>query len=168
MGDRMEAHANPAEQAEKQVRAYELKLKGHSLRDIARIMTGEGTKVSHQTVANLIKLECDARVLPLADEVRKQEIDRFDNWLLKLAEQIDEGKQVARNIEVAVKVSERRAKLLGADSPVVTEVNATVEHKPAEVLSLIEQARQRVDAEEASLRGVPADEAQAREEYGPA
>lgn len=163
MGARNESRANNAELAEKQVAAYNLRLRGHSLRDIGKMMG-----VSHTAVANWIKAECDTRVLPLADEVRKQEIDRFDNWLLRLAEQIDEGKQVARNIEVAVKVSERRAKLLGADSPVVTEVNAVVEHKPTEVLSLIERARRQVAADEAALRGQDPSEVEARDEYGPA
>lgn len=161
MGARNESRHNNAELAEKQVEAYNLRLRGHSLRDIGKLMG-----VSHTAVANWIKAECEERVLPLADEVRKQEIDRFDQWLLRLAEQIDEGKQVARNIEVAVKVSERRAKLLGADSPVVTELNATVEHRPAELMSLIEQARQKTAAEEAALRGQG--EVAAREEYGPA
>lgn len=163
MGARNESRSNNADLAEKQVEAYNLRLRGHSLRDIGKLMG-----VSHTAVANWIKAECEERVLPLADEVRKQEIDRFDNWLLKLAEQIDEGKQVARNIEVAVKVSERRARLLGADAPLQQEVTATVEHKPTELMVLIEQARAKTAAEEASLRGVPADEAAAREEYGPA
>jgi hypothetical protein len=169
MGDVPQAHGNPADQAERQIRAYELKLKGHSLRAIARTMTDEGMKVSHQTVANLIDKECAERVLPLADAVRKQEIDRFDTWLVKLGEQIDAGHQVARNIEVAVKVSERRARLLGADAPVQQEINATVEHKPAEVLELISQAKARSEADEAVLRGErQAVEDEAREEYGSA
>lgn len=164
MGARNESRHNNADLAEKQVEAYNLRLRGHSLRDIGKLMG-----VSHTAVANWIKLECDQRVLPLADEVRKQEIDRFDNWLLKLAEQIDDGKQVARNIEVAVKVSERRARLLGADAPIQTEVAATVEHKPTEVLALLEQTKARVAAEEAALReGRQRVEAEAREEYGPA
>ena len=157
MGGRKESHANPAEQAEKQVRAYELKLQGHSLRAIAKIMTAEGVPVSHQTVSNLIDRECAERVLPLADAVRKQEIDRFDQWLVRLNERIDQGgSDLSRAIEVAVKVSERRAKLLGADSPVVTEVNATVEHKPTEILDLIAHARQQTAEAESRLKHGPA------------
>lgn len=152
MGSRAESRTNPAEQAEKQVVAYELKLKGHSLRAIARIMTEQDMKVSHQGVANLIDAECKDRVLPLADAVRKQEIDRFDGWLVKLNEKIEAGDQVARNIEVAVKVSERRAALLGANAPVQQEITATVEHRPTEVLDLIAQAKAAVAAEEAKLR----------------
>ena len=151
MGSNPHNRVNPAERAKKQVRAYELKLLGHSLRAIAEIMTGEGTPVSHTAVRDLISQECAERVLPLADEVRKQEIDRFDNWLVRLNEQIEAGNQVARCIEVGVKVSERRAALLGANAPAQAEIHSTVEHKPADVLALIEEARQRVAADEARL-----------------
>jgi hypothetical protein len=153
MGANPKSRVNPAERAEKQVRAYSLKLLGHSLREIADIMTAEGTAVSHTTVRQLIKDETDLRVLPLAEEVRKQEIDRFDQWLVRLNEQINAGNQVARCIEVGVKVSERRAALLGANAPVQAEVNAVVQHRPTEVLELIEQARERVEREETELKG---------------
>jgi hypothetical protein len=152
MGARNESRTNPAEQAEKQVRAYELKLMGHSLRSIAKTMTEEGMTVSHQTVSNLIERECAEHVLPLADAVRKQEIDRFDRWLVKLNEQIEDGRQVARNIEVGVKVSERRSRLLGADAPVQQEITATVEQRPADVLALIADAQREQERQEQSLK----------------
>jgi Zn-dependent oligopeptidase len=141
------SRANPADRAEQQVEAYTLRLAGLSLREIAARM-----EVSHTHVANLIRAECEERVLPLADEVRQMEIDRFDSWLWKLHEQIEAGHQVARNIEVAVKVSERRARLLGVDAPAQAEVNTTVQHKPNEVLELIEQVRERVEEDEQRLR----------------
>jgi len=141
------SRANPADRAEQQVQAYTLRLAGLSLREI-----GDRMGVSHTHVGNLIRAECDQRVLPLADEVRQMEIDRFDSWLWKLHEQIEAGRQVARNIEVAVKVSERRARLLGVDAPAQAEVSSVIEHKPSEVLTLIEQARQRVVDEETQLR----------------
>ncbi|MGH3536649.1 MAG: hypothetical protein ACRDQG_18300 [Pseudonocardiaceae bacterium] len=136
-----------AQRAERQVQAYELRLKGHSLRAIGKIMG-----LSHEVVREIISDECNLRVMPLADEVRKQEIDRFDQWLVALNGKIDAGDQVARNIEVAVKVSERRAKLLGADAPVQTEITATVEQRP-EVLDLIAQAKVEQAAQEAVIRG---------------
>lgn len=152
MGANAHNRVNPAERAEKQFRAYSLKLLGHSLRDIAEIMTSEGTPVSHTTVRQLIQDETDLRVLPLAEEVRKQEIDRFDQWLVRLNEQIAAGVQVARCIEVGVRVSERRAALLGANVPVRSEVNTMVEHKPRDLLALIETARQRVAEDETRLK----------------
>jgi hypothetical protein len=143
--------SNPADKAERQVQAYELKLSGLSDRAIGKIMG-----CSHTTVQNLVKAECDQRVLPLADAVRKQEIDRFDRWLVKLNEKIDDGDQVARNIEVAVKVSERRARLLGADAPIQQEISATVDARPSELLDRLARARQQVDEDEARLKHGPA------------
>lgn len=155
MASNPSSRANAAEHAERQVRAYELKLLGKSLRDIASIMTDEGDPISYETVRTLIKAECDERVLPLADEVRKQEIDRYDRWLVKLNEQIEADHSVARNVEVGVKVSERRAALLGANAPVQQEITATVEHKPTELLDLINRARQQAEEDEAHLREGP-------------
>lgn len=155
MGANPQRRANPAERIERQVRCYELKLLGHSLRGIAEILTAEGTPISHETVRVLIKDEGDSRVLPLADEVRQQEIDRFDAWLLALNEQIVEGNQVARSIEVGVKVSERRARLLGIDAPAQAEIAGTLEHRPTELLERLALARAKVAADEQRLRAQP-------------
>lgn len=63
----------------------------------------------------------------------------------------------------------RESKLLGLDSAEKQEITAVVEHKPAEVLDLIAQAKARSEAEEAVLRGErQAVEDEAREEYGSA
>lgn len=155
MGANPHRRSNAAERIERQVRCYELKLLGHSLRAISEILTAEGTPISHETVRVLIKDEGDSRVLPLQDEVRKQEIDRFDSWLLALSEQISSGNQVARSIEVAVKVSERRAKLLGVDSPAQAEISGTFDHKPSELLERLARARQQVAEDEHLLRQPP-------------
>jgi transcriptional regulator with XRE-family HTH domain len=136
--------------AEQQVTAYNLRLTGLSLRAI-----GEQMGVSHTTVSDWVKAECRERVLPLADEVRQMEIDRYDAWLVKLNEQIDEGNQVARNVEVAVKVSERRARLLGVDAPLQQEIAGTLEHRPTELLDRLALARAKVALEEAELRSQP-------------
>jgi hypothetical protein len=45
--------------------------------------------------------------------------------------------------------------MLGADAPQQTEVNAVVEHKPTEVLALIERQRRQVEEDEARLREGP-------------
>jgi hypothetical protein len=72
-------------------------------------------------------------------------------------------------IDRLVKIEDRMSKLLGLDAPVQSEVSAVVEHKPAEVLDLIAQAKARTERDEAVLRGErQAGEDAAREEYGPA
>jgi hypothetical protein len=167
--------ANNAEQAEKQVTAYNYRLRGHSLREIGKLMG-----VSHETARKLVSLEADARVLPLADELRKQQLDRLNDMRLKamavlerehvhIAEGrvvrdkdpetgefsdpiVDDGPVLAA-IDRLVKIEDRMSKLLGLDAPVQSEIAAVVEHKPTEVLSLIEQTRARVAEDEARLRG---------------
>src|SRR5439155_18131242 len=153
-----------AQRAEERIRAYGLRLLAWPLRRI-----GEEMGCSHEKVRQLINEEIESRVLPLADQYRQETIDRIDLAILKLMEEIAAGVRVARNAEVLGKLEERKAKMLGADAPVVSEVTAVVEHKPTEVLSLIEQAKQRVAEDEAVLReGRQQEEAAAREEHGPA
>lgn len=141
--------ANRATVAEQQIQCYQLRLTGMSINAIAA-----ATGLSVGTVHNRIQAEISKRVLPLAEEVRQMELDRLDRWLQKLDAQITADKAVARNVEVAVKVSERRAKLLGIDAP--EKVEATVTEVTQEDLALAELVREaQVNAavEEARLRG---------------
>lgn len=137
-GPRAHTVSNAAEVAEQQIRCYELRLTGMSLDKIVK-----ETGLSKGTVHNRIQAEIAARVLPLADEVRKMELDRLDRWLEKLDAQIHDDEaagRVARNIEVAVKVAERRAKLLGIDAP--EKVEATVTEVTQEDIALAELVRE--------------------------
>lgn len=136
-----------AQVAEQQIRCYELRLTGMSLDRIAK-----ETTLSKGTVHNRIQAEIQARVLPLADEVRKLELDRLDRWLAKLDQQIEAGETVPRCVEVAVKVSERRARLLGIDAPQQLEATVTeVSQADLEFQELLREAKARVATEEAKL-----------------
>lgn len=148
--------ANDAKRAERQVRAYELSLRGHSYRKISEIMKAEGYRqVSHVTVRTLIKLECDARVLPLADEWRKRTIDRLQIAINKLMEQIENPKnsgQLARNSEVLGKLEERLSKMLGADAPMQTQVQVTeTTQSDLAMQDLMSEIQARQSLEEAQL-----------------
>lgn len=141
--------ANRAAVAEQRIRCYQLRLSGLSVRQIA---TATGLSVG--TVSNRIQSEINARVLPLADEVRKVELDRLDGWLARLNTQIVAGVAVARNVEVAVRVSERRAKLLGIDAP--QQLEATVHEitqTDVALAELVREARVKAAFDEASIRG---------------
>lgn len=128
---------NRASVAEEQVHCYELRLTGMSIREIA-----ERTGISKSTVHDRIQAEISSRVTPLAEEVRKMELDRLDGWLERLNEQIARGIQVARNVEVAVRVSERRAKLLGIDAPEKVEATVTeVTQQDVALAELISEAQ---------------------------
>jgi AcrR family transcriptional regulator len=109
--------ANRATIAEQQIQCYRLRLTGMTVRDIAAKV---GLSVG--TVHNRIHSEINDRVTPLADELLAIELDRLDRWLVRLDAQIESGFAVARNVEVAIRVSERRSRLLGLDSPVRSRV----------------------------------------------
>lgn len=177
MASNPSSRSNPAEKAEQQVQAYTLSLRGHSLREIGRLMG-----VSHETARKLISLEADARVLPLADQLRKQQLDRLNEMRMAalavlerehvhisegrvvrdkdpetgevLGAIVDDGPVLAA-IDRLVKIEDRMAKLLGLDAPVQQEIAATVEHKPSEVLDLINRARRQAEEDEARLREGP-------------
>jgi hypothetical protein len=74
------SRANPAQRAEKQVRAFELKLEGYSLRAISAAMKAEGYTgiASAESVRKLIELEAKQRVSPLAEQLRTQETERLE------------------------------------------------------------------------------------------
>ena len=144
--------SNKATVAEQEIRCYELRLAGKSLDAIAKEV-----KLSKGTVHNRIQAHIEQRVQPLADELRAIEVDRLDRYLARLDAQIQDDEaagRAARNIEVAVKVSERRAKLLGIDAP--ERVEATVTEVTQEDLALAELVREAQAAAavaEAQLRG---------------
>jgi transposase len=144
--------ANKARTAAQQAECYRLRLTGMSIRDIAKV-----TNLSTGTVENRIKAEINATVQPLADELRAIEVARMDRWLEKLNEQIEDDEcapRTARNVEVAVKVAERRAKLLGIDAPQQIEATVTeVTQADLALRELLHEARARVATEEANLAG---------------
>lgn len=125
-----------AERAEQQVKAYELQLRGWSLRDI-----GAELGVSHTTVSRLIKRECDSRVLPLADEYRKRSIDRLTIATKAVMSDMADGHAIARNAEVLGKLEERLSKMLGADAPAEQTITTAVTVDPG-VAALIARARE--------------------------
>lgn len=136
------------EVAEQQRECYELRLAGHDLRAISA-----RTGLHLATVSKRINDQLALRVNPLADELRAVEVDRLDRYLVKLDSQIQQGKSVARNTEVAVKVSERRAKLLGIDAPEkVDAVVHQVDSTDLAIAELVREAQMKAAAEEQQLR----------------
>jgi hypothetical protein len=142
------------ETAEQSRRCYELKLAGWSHNRIA-----DELKISHGTVQNRIDAHIALRVQPLADELRAVMVDRLDLCIERLHDQIQDDEaahRLARNIEVLVKVEERRAKLLGVDAPERVEATVTeVTQADLELQELLREAKAQVVTEEAKLRGAP-------------
>lgn len=157
-----------AQLAEKRAEAYRLRLRGMPLRDVGRALG-----VSHETVRQWTQVEADSLVLPLADEFRKQQLDRLDIALAKAmavldgthltvshgrvvmledAETgartpiVDQGPVLAA-IDRIVRLEERRSKLMGLDAPARTEIEARVDDLRPEVLNLIEAAEAQAAAD---------------------
>jgi len=133
---------NRAEVAEQKAEVYRLTLKGWTRRKIA-----EELGISLGTVQNRLDEAIKETVLPLAEDVRKQQLDRLDTYLVSLDAKIEKGDDKA--INTALRIEERRARLLGLDAP--QQLSQTITAAP-EVLTLIEAARARQEAEEAVLR----------------
>jgi predicted DNA-binding protein (UPF0251 family) len=150
MGAVPQSHANPVQANEQALECLKLRRDGLTLREIGKIVG-----VSHVTVDRWIKAALKETITPAADEVRTLEIERMDYYISRLTAQIERGNQVARNVEVAMKVAERRARLLGLDAP--QEIDATVHEVTQADLALQEllrEAKAKSAAQEEQLRKV--------------
>jgi transposase len=128
---------NREQKAERKMEAWELRLRGRTYREI-----GAALGVSHVTAERWVKECLEQKSLPLASEVRKQELDRLTRYLDVLDHKIECGDIAA--VALAVKVSESIRKMLGADLPVVA--NAVVDqatHTELEIMTLIQQVQRR-------------------------
>jgi hypothetical protein len=103
----------------------ELYSKSHAFKD-----------VSHQLK------ELNALCAHDAEEVRRQELERLDEYLFRLSPAIARGD--AKAIDSAVKISERRCKMLGIDAPVQIQVDQIVN---AELTNLIDGLQLMLPAE---------------------
>jgi hypothetical protein len=106
------------------------------------------------TVQDRIDAAIAELVTPLAEEARRLDLERLDVWLAKLNEQIDRGYQVARSIEVAARILERRAKLLGIDAPEKIEATITeITQEDVALAELVAEAQMQAANAEARIRG---------------
>jgi len=105
--------------AVRRVRVLEARVQGHSLRTIAAELgcaPATAMRDLHHALRELAQLE-QAKTA----ELRALELARLDHLLVALADKIDAGDVGA--INAAVRISERRARLLGLDRP-ADEANA--------------------------------------------
>lgn len=139
--------------AEEQVLCYALRLKGHNLREIARMMTERGYPMSHHTVARRIADEIKERVDPGREAHRAMMVDRLDGMLAMLSAQIEraltrvdgEGQPAPvvdiEALKLFLQIEDRRAKLLGLDEPAKLDVLQRTEIAPeADLADLVANA----------------------------
>lgn len=105
-------HPTVVAMAEKKAKALELVKQGYRLPEIAQKLGYAGK----QGASELIKSALAELVSAPAEEVRQIQVARLDLWLTKLEKKINKGDLKA--IQTALKIEERRARLLGLDAPV--------------------------------------------------
>lgn len=109
---------NKEQEQHKRNQAYDLRLRGKTYRYIAAEL-GVSVGTAHRWVSEYMS----EVTLPLVDEVRKQEVDRMMRYLDVLDTRIELGDDKA--VSLAIKVSERLCKMLGADMPQQLQVEHT-------------------------------------------
>lgn len=101
----------------KRRQAVELRLRGNSYVDIAREL-GITAQAAYQTVSAALD-EARKELREKSKELRELEADRLDILYRKVADAVmpDDSPIDPKLIETALKIMERRAKLLGLDAP---------------------------------------------------
>lgn len=99
---------------QRQQAALELRRAGQDYREIARKL-GCGKTAAHRLVTDAMQ-ECRDQIAGDADELRTEELSRLDGMLAGLWQDARKGDVAA--VDRVLKISERRAKLLGLDAPV--------------------------------------------------
>ncbi len=126
----------------RRAKALELRVKGKmTMREIAQA-TGVSVCTAHKDIHWMIDHETGDLDSHIRAE-RKVENQRLDEWLKKTLSSLETAREVddqVKLLQTALKISERRAKLLGLDAPIKTEVEAVVSNEatPAAARSLME------------------------------
>lgn len=142
---------NPARIADEQHSCLELKRKGMSVRAIAAAL-----KMTPSTVQGRLQAAFAELVLPAAEEVRKLDLERVDSYLKRLEDRLEQGEDPVRVIPIALKALERRAKLTGADAPILVDATVTeTTQQDLELQEMLRDAKAAQAADEARLRATP-------------
>lgn len=136
---------NATQRREEQRVCYEIRLQGHSVREVAKLASQElGWSISRATAWRRIEEEGLLQVQPAEAALRAQELDRLDRYLLALEQAAlsPDPKDKVAAVNSALKLQERRAKLLGLDAPERSEVTIhEVDPADAELAQLIREER---------------------------
>lgn len=108
---------------ERQELAVQLRREGYTYREIARLIRTTD-KVAYQLVSDAFKSQ-QLRTKEQVEQLTELHSQRLDWMFLKLKDRIGSGD--TRAIEVATKLLDRQAKLLGLDAPVKQQVNVRYE-----------------------------------------
>lgn len=162
--------------AERDEKIWQLRLQGRSLRQI-----GLAVGLSHVAVKDVLDLGYAERIYPKVDQARLLELERLDElqhraWKVlddahvtisggKIVTQVGaDGKEtpladdgpVLHAIDRLLRISERRARLIGMDMPTRVEPVDPAGPPQPELLDRIAQARADMEAREAAIKTTPA------------
>jgi hypothetical protein len=147
-----------ARRAEQRAQAYDLRLRGRTLRQI-----GEDMGISHETVRVLLGEEIANRLDPLKDQYLQYELDRLDHMQQAVIAVLDNPGKVVSGVTAdgrtwtalvvddhkilgavdrLVRISESRRKLCGLDAPVKVQADVQVTETTQEDLELQELLRE--------------------------
>lgn len=116
-----------AQVAEETAWCFDQQLAGRScVRIAADSLEHFGYRISSKTVWRRIEEAIAQRINPRVDQLRAIEEARYDGYLAALQPDVERGDEKA--INAALRVAERRARLLGLDAPVKIGVDATVHY----------------------------------------
>lgn len=144
MGNQKHNAKKHARRFEETMYFHEAALTGHTYAQIASLASSRfGRTIGHELVRRRLKEYRDARVVESVEELRWKEVDRLDRYLVALDKTIlapaetvvgDDGTVLnvdpfhderVKSITTAVRIADRRARLLGLDAPVQAEVVVT-------------------------------------------
>lgn len=110
-GNRNKATVKTLANLELSVKALELRKAGHTYQEIADKVGYKGPQWAYDAVQKALKRTLQQPT----DDVRKMECERLDRMQLALWERVTNGDLDA--VDAALRVMNRRAKLLGLDAP---------------------------------------------------
>lgn len=137
MANGKRSQANKIDIAQRRIQSLELRKRGYSLRAIADALDVTAPTVQRDIEAMLKQLNDEA--IKETALLREMELQRLDDMWKSLHKQIDGGNFGA--IDRALKIMERRAKLLGLDAPTQNkhEVEMPQAVQALEMLSALSQ-----------------------------
>lgn len=118
--------------AERRVKALELRKLGFTYRQIGEQL-GFTEAAAHKAVTKALR-ELNDNAAETAAEVRRLELERLDDWLLKMAKEM-RGGNVFGAVDRSMRIMARRAKLLGLDAPTKLELAEAHDYLMAELVS---------------------------------
>lgn len=103
---------------DREIQALELRRQGHTYQQISDQMGLGGPGVAHR----IIRRTMEQTITENVEQTREIELQRLDGYLTRLQPRIQNGDTKA--IDTALKIMDRRAKMLGLDAP--TKVQAEI------------------------------------------